>query len=76
MYIQEKREEGEEEEEEEEEEDEGEEVDLWAIALYAYSATEDDELTFEKGARIHLTVRSSWDDDTGQGWYQVRCGVV
>ena len=24
------------------------------------------------GDKIHLTMRSSWDDDTGQGWYQVK----
>ena len=51
---------------EDEDEDEGEPVDLWAIALYAYTATEEDELTFSKGARIHLTMRSSWDADSDQ----------
>ena len=55
--------------EEDEEEDEEEPCDLWAVALYAYTATEDDELTFSKGDRMHLDTRTCWDHETGQGWY-------
>jgi hypothetical protein len=53
----------------EEEEDDGEAMDAVAIAKFSYTASDEDELSFKKGDVIKITWRSSWDEETQEGWY-------
>jgi hypothetical protein len=57
----------------EESDDEGEAVDLFAVAKFSYVATEEDEVSFIKGQRIHLVWRDSWDEATQ---VRIKCILV
>jgi hypothetical protein len=61
--------EDEEEEEEGEEEEDGVPMDAIAVAKFSYTAGDDDELSFKKGDKIKISWRSSWDEETQEGWY-------
>ena len=62
-------EEGDEEGDDDDDDDDGVVVDLRAVATHDYTAEDDDEVSFKKGQKLHITFKSSWDDASGSGWY-------